>query len=138
MSLELHHISTVCRYIYIGRENFVNLVNVIQFTNNSMPMLINTVKLLKACYQIHQTFSFYLLYQQQFAKVYPSKIFPHMLSVLLSYSSKLYNTARFKLMLAHTVPASNNSRCTCAQLGSRIFIDLHTNGNPLRLMHEYT
>ena len=38
----------------------------------------------------------------------------------------------------HNVFASNNAHSACAQPGSCIFIDLHADGNPLGLMHEYT
>ena len=39
------------------------------------------------------------------------------------------------LMLMDTVPSSNNNRSACAQLGSRVFIDLHANGNPSHSIH---
>ena len=42
------------------------------------------------------------------------------------------------LMLAYTVPGSNNTCSMFAQPGSRIFIDLHANGNPSCLMDECT
>ena len=42
------------------------------------------------------------------------------------------------LTLACTVPVSENTRSACAQLGIRVFGDLHANRNPSRVIHECT
>ena len=42
------------------------------------------------------------------------------------------------LRLACAVPASKNTRSSCAQPGPRVFVDLHANGNPLRVTRERT
>ena len=41
-------------------------------------------------------------------------------------------------MLACTVPMNKNTRSACAQPGTRIFVDLHTNGNPSCVIHKRT
>ena len=41
-------------------------------------------------------------------------------------------------MPVYGVPASKNTRSACAQPGTRIFADLHTNGNPLHVIQECT
>ena len=41
-------------------------------------------------------------------------------------------------MLACTVPASKNKRSACTQPGTHVFVDLHTNQNPSRVIHEHT
>ena len=42
------------------------------------------------------------------------------------------------LMLTCTVPARKNARFVCAQPGTHVFADLHTNKNPSRVLQECT
>ena len=49
-----------------------------------------------------------------------------------------YMQLDLNLMLVCAVPASKNTHSECSQPGKRIFVNLHTNGNPSRVIHECT